>query len=166
MRLFNLLLAGSVSFLATTSAVACDDTCNPSRFMDGDTIIMLCPDGQHKIRLRDIDAPELKQPYGPEAAEHLKQLLEGKQVCINWHGKDLYKRDVADIFTLDNGTWTNVNMHMVMDGYAWSYEHRRAGYNKLEDYARDNHLGLWKDASPEAPWEYRFRMKALHHKAK
>ncbi|MBL8506713.1 MAG: hypothetical protein JNJ51_10185, partial [Methylobacillus glycogenes] len=35
--------------------------------VDGDTIIVLDEPHQHKVKLLGIDAPENRQPYGPES---------------------------------------------------------------------------------------------------
>ena len=37
------------------------------RIVDGDTLVLLVDEKQHKIRLSDIDTPERKQPFGTKA---------------------------------------------------------------------------------------------------
>ena len=50
-----------------------------------------------------------------------------------------------------------VNAEMVRIGLAWRYVQfdRRNEFRKLEDDARRNRRGLWADAHPIAPWEWR-----------
>ena len=45
---------------------------------DGDTFRVKCDGRENKIRLCDIDAPEVKQPLGIESRNYLRSLL-GKQ---------------------------------------------------------------------------------------
>ena len=46
---------------------------------------------------------------------------------------------------------------MIKAGYEWHYKY----YNKSKEYAdaeknaRNQKIGLWKGANPQAPWEYR-----------
>lgn len=55
-----------------------------------------------------------------------------------------------------------------MLGLAWhykKYQHEqpadeRARYSVAEDVARTKRVGLWQEASPEAPGEYRHRKKS------
>jgi endonuclease YncB( thermonuclease family) len=49
---------------------------------DGDTIIVLEDDIQHRIRPQGIDAPEKGQPYGDASRKHLASLIAGKEVTV------------------------------------------------------------------------------------
>lgn len=44
------------------------------RIVDGDTLVLLADEKQHKIRLSDIDTPERKQPFGTKAKQALSDL--------------------------------------------------------------------------------------------
>jgi endonuclease YncB( thermonuclease family) len=50
-----------------------------------------------------------------------------------------------------------VNAEMVRAGLAWQYvtDDKRNEFGKLEDDAGGHHRGLWVDAHPVAPWEWR-----------
>lgn len=61
---------------------------------DGDTIRA----GADRIRIRDIDAPELTEPEGQAAKRRLEELLRSGPVRIVPHGRDVYDRLVADVF--------------------------------------------------------------------
>lgn len=54
--------------------------------------------GSERIRLRDIDTPELNEPRGPEARQRLEELLKEGPIRIVPHGQDVYGRTVADVF--------------------------------------------------------------------
>ena len=56
---------------------------------DGDTLTILVDDGatktDYKIRLRHIDAPERKQPWGAKATDELKKLVAGRVITATCH---------------------------------------------------------------------------------
>ena len=47
---------------------------------DGDSLTLLVGDEKVKIRLAQIDAPELKQPYGPESRSALVEMVANRKV--------------------------------------------------------------------------------------
>ena len=58
----------------------------------------------------------------------------------------------------------NINVEMVKEGYAWAYkEYLKSPYASefldAEKEARDKRLGLWKQANPQPPWEFRKLMR-------
>lgn len=120
---------------------------------DGDTIKILRDQKQYKIRLNGIDAPEKTQAYGRKSKAYLSGLVFGKNVAVIVRDTDRYGRYVGDVM-LDG---KSANAAMVAAGYAWFY----AAYSKdqslalLERQAKAKRLGLWADASPTPPWEYR-----------
>ena len=121
---------------------------------DGDTVTVLDAEKtQHKIRLLGIDAPESHQAFGQQAKKAISEKISEKEVKVLWHSKDKYGRTLGDIY-LDK-RW--INKEMVADGFAWHYKH----YSKdktladAEIEARNAKRGLWQDAHPIPPWEYR-----------
>ena len=73
----------------------------------------------HKIRLKNIDAPEIGTPRGEKAVRYLKQLLEGKRVTFKPTGIS-YDRVVADVWRYPDHVF--VNAIMVYSGHAkWSH---------------------------------------------
>jgi micrococcal nuclease len=66
---------------------------------NGDTITLLSADKvQHKIKLYGIDAPELKQDFADASKRHLSNIVLGKPVRYEDHGKDRYGRVLAVVF--------------------------------------------------------------------
>ena len=115
---------------------------------DGDTIKILTPERQQvKLRLYGIDAPEKKQPYGTAAKRYLADLIAGKTVQIEEHGKDRYKR-VLGIVYFDG---KDVNEILVLNGYAWAFTKYSKIYESQERQARSKWLGLWRDKNPIKP---------------
>ena len=122
-----------------------------ARVSDGDTIQI---NGQ-RIRLIDIDAPELYQfctlngasyPCGEQSKQHLINLINGRRVsCVS------EKRDKFDRFlgrcSVDG---MDINQQMIEDGWAVSYY----GYQQQENKARKQLLGIWA-GSFERPRDWR-----------
>ncbi|KAI3944645.1 hypothetical protein MKW98_021103 [Papaver atlanticum] len=61
---------------------------------------------KYRIRLRGIDAPENKQPFGKEAKKELTQLVKGNCVIVHVYGEDKYNRLVGDVYC--NGKFVQV----------------------------------------------------------
>lgn len=127
---------------------------------DGDTITVLDEAKvQHKIRFAGIDAPEAKQSYGNASKESLSRLVFNKRVEARCHKRDRYGREVCAVFVGSR----DVGLEQVHAGMAWwfrEYAHEqtvadRGAYGGAEDAARAARRGLWKDAKPVAPWEWR-----------
>jgi micrococcal nuclease len=126
---------------------------------DGDTMVLLSPDNQSiTVRLAEVDCPEKSQAFGQAAKQFTSDLCFGKMVNLIGNQHDRYGRTVGEV-VLENGT--NVNHELVKQGYAWQYR----AYSKsmelamLEQQARQNRLGLWQDANPTPPWNFRKQEK-------
>ena len=127
------------------------------KVIDGDTIYIKSEKGRKKVRLRYIDAPEIKQPYGDMARIFLDNELDDKRITVNSDYKDRYGRDIGDIFVYNKNEAIYINAKLIKSGNAWVYKtYRENTYlMNLENIAKDNKLGLWKDKSPIKPWEFR-----------
>jgi endonuclease YncB( thermonuclease family) len=140
-------------FLATSLIGADPLTGKVVKVTDGDTITVLVEKQQIKIRLSAIDAPERGQDFGQKSKEALADLVFGKEVRIETHGKDRYGRTIGDVYVGE----IFVNEKMVEDGWAWNY----VKYSKsqrladLEKQARAAKRGVWAGKSPVPPWVYR-----------
>jgi endonuclease YncB( thermonuclease family) len=127
---------------------------------DGDTITVLdSGNRQHKIRLAGIDAPEKRQAFGERSRQNLAALVFNRTVTVEWDKLDRYGRTVGKIMV--NGI--DANQAQVSAGMAWWYEKYRAeqaptdqrAYAAAEQQARTHRIGLWRDAAPVAPWDWR-----------
>ena len=132
---------------------------------DGDTITVLdSAKVQHKIRLAGIDAPEKAQPFGDKAKQSLSDLVFGKTVQIDADKTDRYGREVGKV--LVDGV--DANLEQVRRGLAWHYKayqrdqspEDRLAYAAAEKDAAAARWGLWQDAEPVAPWDWRHPAKA------
>lgn len=126
---------------------------------DGDTVHIRTASGEFKVRFAEIDAPEHDQPFGPEAKANLERLIMGREVTARVMAADQYGRLVCRV-ALDGAV---VNRRLVADGWAWWYRYfsQDQSLGELESQARAARRGLWSGESPEAPWDYRRRTRAL-----
>lgn len=133
---------------------------------DGDTVTMLTSDGQRRIRLDSIDAPEAGnganqpgQPYAEASRKHLAGLVAGRYLRAQCHEADQYGRDVCTV-RLDDGS--SANRAQVSAGYAWAYTARRGAYLRdaampaLQRNAREARQGLWSQPGAVEPWKWRY----------
>jgi len=141
---------------------------------DGDTITVLDADKrQHRIRVAGIDAPERGQPSGFRSKDSLGALVHEQPVLIEWDKRDRFGRIVGKVWaapadspcrgepacpmTLDAG------LEQIKLGRAWWFRKYadeqtaddRCTYAEAEAEARAAHRGLWLDADPVAPWDWR-----------
>lgn len=121
---------------------------------DGDSFKLQTSDRRTvTVRMKSIDAPEKGQPSGDAARQHLKRLIEGRQVTIQSVGDDQYDRTLG--YVLLDGV--EINEQLVRDGWAWHYSkdscERR--FAAAEDAARTARRGLWERERPQPPWEFR-----------
>jgi micrococcal nuclease len=149
------------SVLAASFSFAADFTGRVVGVIDGDTIEVLHNQRAEPIRLSGIDCPEKRQDYGTRAKHAVADLAFRKDVTVKTHGKDKYKRTLADVLLPDG---TNVNHTLVKDGWCWWYRKYAPGdtvLERLETEARETRKGLWADPHPVPPWEWRKERKGL-----
>ncbi len=120
---------------------------------DGDTLTVLHERQPIKIRIAEIDAPEKKQPFGTRSKQALSDLCFGKQAEVTPQKKDRYGRTIARVKCDGN----DVSAHQVQAGMAWVYDRYATDRSLylLQDMARAGGRGLWVDAQPVPPWEWR-----------
>lgn len=128
---------------------------------DGDTLYVRLPGGQGdsiRLRLADIDAPEKKQAFGRRSEQSLRELAGGKEATVTWRSLDVYGRPIARIVVDGH----SVNVEQVRRGMAWVFRRysRDPELIELERQAREQRLGLWADAQPVPPWEWRAQERA------
>lgn len=132
---------------------------------DGDTITILdATNTQYKIRLAGIDAPEKGQPYGRVSRQRLADTVFTQTVEVQWSKRDRYGRIVGKV--LSDGR--DVSLMQIGSGLAWHYKKYekeqsaadRKSYAEAEIRAREQKRGLWMDAHPVPPWEWRHRERS------
>ena len=110
------------------------------------------------MRFYGIDAPEAAQESGIDSRNALREKILGKEVTVLVAATDRYGRAVGKVMLGERC----VNQEMVAEGRAWYYkDYARDEYEfaRAEENARRNKLGLWKNANPQPPWEWRRQHK-------
>jgi len=121
---------------------------------DGDTVTLLVNGRQRmKIRLAQIDAPEVSQAFGQRSQQSLSELVFNKTVHINKETTDRYGRTVGTIIV--NGV--DANKEQIKRGMAWAYRHYLHDQSliQIEEDAQRLKVGLWSEDNPTPPWEFR-----------
>ena len=129
---------------------------------DGDTIVVFDnANRSYEIRLHGIDAPEGGQAFGDRSRQNLSDLIAEKEVTVTWYKRDRYRRIVGEV-SIDG---RDICLEQLKAGMAWHYKYyqaeqtpeARALYAAAEAEAKASRRGLWTDASPIAPWDFRNR---------
>lgn len=134
---------------------------------DGDTVNVLTGDNQtHKVRLSGIDAPENSQAFGNKSKLALADVIAGKTVTVEFNKRDKYQRIVGKVMF----SGKDVNLSQIKRGLAWHYKkyeneqdvEDRSIYANAEYQAQRDKIGLWFDANPIPPWDFRKQKRGLN----
>ena len=125
----------------------------------GDTIkVMDERNVQHTVRLAGIDAPEKFQAYGQRSLDSLSEQVFRRYVTVEMARKGSSPR-VGKVLLQGQ----DVNLEQLQLGLAW-YDpshaqdlspQEREAYAAAQADARVRRAGLWRDAKPIPPWEFR-----------
>jgi endonuclease YncB( thermonuclease family) len=153
-----LVLPTALALLAA-QAIAQSLSGSVTLVIDGDTLWIRPDSGDanarkpRAFRLRDIDAPESCQAWGPQARAALEARVLHRHVWLRSHATDTFQRQVATL-ALDGediGAW------MVAQGHAWNSGHgqQRGAYAAQETAARIARRGLFAQADALEPRKFR-----------
>ena len=131
-------------------------TCSVKSVYDGDTLTAGCPEGEVKVRVFGIDAPEMgQQPWGTQSRDAFRRLVNrGDSVSLRVIDQDRYGRTVAQVFTGSR----DAGLEMVRQGRAVVYEQYNdsAAYQQAEAEARQAKRGIWqRSGSQQDPAAWR-----------
>ncbi len=127
------------------------------KVIDGDTLVVQVGEGAtESVRLIGVDAPEVESRFrkgellGEEArAWVVARIGNGKVRLVAEVGRedrDKYERLLRYVYTEDG---THLNAEIVRAGFAGAYTRfpfsRQDRFVELEDEARRNRRGLWRD---------------------
>jgi endonuclease YncB( thermonuclease family) len=121
---------------------------------DGDTLKVRCGTApQQVLRLAEIDAPEKAQPWGDRSRQHLAALCYDKSAEVRPEKQDRYGRTVARVACAG----IDASVSQVKAGMAWAFTKYLTdpSIKAAQDSARAAQRGLWADAHPVPPWEWR-----------
>lgn len=124
--------------VGSAAAVVAGSDTTVERVIDGDTVDVSTWSGTKRVRLLNIDTPELghfgtaEECLAQEAKDRLEELLpEGTKVTLEYDvdRQDRYGRELAGVFVGDDF----VNEQMVRDGFAHAvlFEPNRKFYERI-----------------------------------
>lgn len=149
-----LLTAFFLAFPLAAPALPLDAPVRVVAVHDGDTVTVRQDKRALRVRLSEIDAPELGQPYGKRAKQALSDLCFGKRAELATRGRDRYGRVLARL----KCDGVDANAEQVYRGLAWvfvRYAPANSPLHALQLDARSARRGLWADPLPTPPWEWR-----------
>lgn len=139
-KVFKILIF--ISAICFSFKMNANDSARVVRVKDGDTYVFRKGNTDFTVRLKNVDAPELKQPYGYLSFVNTSKLLSGRMVSYDSTGKDLYGRVLADI-------WINnqrLDSTLIRNGWAWHYQtySKDSLLKSIMVLAINEKKGLWK----------------------
>lgn len=148
------ILAAAALALAFSVSAWADITGRVVAIHDGDTLTVLVDRRQVQVHLAEIDAPELKQPFGRQSRQSLADLCLDKDAVVREAGRDRNGHTLGRVVC----SGTDANAEQVSRGMAWVYRRSAESTSPLyflEDAAQRGHVGLWADKAPAPPWRWR-----------
>jgi len=150
------LLALAAVLLAAPSAWAESMKGKVIAVNSGDSITILTEKDQVvPVRLANIDAPEIKQSFGPQAQRFVENRALGLTVKVNYVWTDRHRRLIGDVVLPDGKLLNEV---VLRAGYAWHYRVQAPFspvLSQIEYQAWKGKMGLWIENHPVPPWEFR-----------
>lgn len=148
--------------------------CKVTEVIDGNNVICKRNNNEQlNVKLYQIDAPSLDQPYGKEAKQFLSSLILNNDQFI-----DIIRRDQQQILGIIYTTkitypkycderskncqplfysFMYKNTTMIENGYAW-FDNSfgdNPEYQQSQEEAKKAKRGLWVAPNPIPPWEWR-----------
>lgn len=150
------IMAGLVfALVATCPALSwADFSARVVTVHEGDRLTIYHNGRNETISLKDIDCPELKQPYGKQAKRVTAAFIGSREVVVRGLKRDKQGRVSAEVLLLDG---RNVGHELLKEGLAWW---RRSASSDgslevVEELARASGKGLWADSNPVPPWKWK-----------
>jgi micrococcal nuclease len=121
--------------------------------IDGNTLVVRAEEETYTIVFHLIDSPDPGQPYAGAAQEYLQKKLLKKQVTVHLVGKDRRGNYLGVIFLRNS---VDVRHDLISRGLAWVEEGcTDPQLFTLQEQARQQRIGLWREDNPTPPWVYR-----------
>jgi endonuclease YncB( thermonuclease family) len=142
--------------------------------LDGDSLRVRDVSGlEHEVRIAGIDAPEKDQPYSRQARQNLATLALDEDARLDVQPRrDRHGRLIAKVWVRSPDApcsapacpkTLDVGHAQIIAGLAWHYKRYekdqspqdRGAYSSDEEEARLRKRGLWADANPVPPEQWR-----------
>ena len=151
------IMAGLVlAFVATCPALSwADFVARVVTVHEGDRLTIRHDGRSETIYLKDIDCPELKQPYGKQAKHATAAYVGNRDVVVRGLTRDKQGRVSAEVLLHDG---RNVGRELLKEGLAWWQRSASsdASLEMLEELARASSAkacGL--SSNPVPPWKWK-----------
>jgi micrococcal nuclease len=121
---------------------------------EGDRLTIYHDGQKETIYLKDVDCPQLKQPYGKQAKQAATAYIGNRDVVIRALKRNRQGRTSAEVVLQDG---RNVGHELIKEGLAWSRPESPDGRSlrDMEELARASGTGLWSDPHPVPPWKWK-----------
>ena len=156
--LWMLQIVAAVLILFHSNGAFADFSAKVITVHEGDRLTIRHDGRSEIIYLKDIDCPNLKQPYGKQARHATAAYVGNREVMINMLQRDRQGRNTANILLPDG---RNIGRELVKEGLAW-WQRTGSGdghLGELEELARASGKGLWSEPHPIPPWKWKTAKK-------
>jgi len=121
--------------------------------VDGDTIVVQVEGTLRTVSLAAVDAPELGQPFGDEARDLTAELVLDREVAVEPAPGGSADVVVGRVVIGD----TDLAVTLLEAGLAWHDAIHDSQEQLVIQHimARSAKRGLWSEANPVAPWQWR-----------
>lgn len=124
--------------------------------VDGDTLVLQVERRRHQVRLVGIDAPERVQSFGAHARANLGRLAFQRQATADCPPRAAVGPSPCKVLVAGQ----DIGLRQLADGMAWrdagtQTPEDAAAYQQAEMLAKLRRLGLWSEAHPTPPWNWR-----------
>ena len=121
---------------------------------EGDRLTIRHNGRSETIHLKDIECPELQQPYGKQAKHAMAAYVGNRDVVVRGLTRDKQGLVSAEILLHDG---RNVGRELLKEGLAWWQRSAssNASLEVIEQLARAAGKGLWADPNPVPPWKWK-----------
>lgn len=140
-------LAGATAFAAESVTVA--------GVLEGDLLLVKRAGAMEEVRLYGIDCPEKGQPEAEAALDLAKRTVLNQDVTLEERARDKQGKPVVDIILADE---RNLGAVLLEAGLAWWDTNNTPDlpkFKSLNAKAIGGETGIFKEAAPLAPWDYR-----------
>jgi micrococcal nuclease len=156
----SFIVAMALSVVIIPSHSRADFTARVLAVDEGDKLTISHSGRPQVIHLRDIDCPELKQPYGKQAQHVTAAFVGGREVIVRGLHRNRQGRTTAEVLLLDG---RNVGYELVKEGLAWVRPEAAGSQSQsladAERVSRAEGKGLWSEPHPLPPWQWKVKKK-------
>jgi endonuclease YncB( thermonuclease family) len=155
------LTIGVVAALSSPAIAGTEFVARVIAVHEGDRLTIHHQGRKDTVYLRDVDCPELKQPYGKQAKHATAAYIGNREVMVRDLTKDRQGRMTAEIVLGDGRL---IAHELVKEGLAWAQPGKSENQTikDMEELAKASGKGLWSEPDPVPPWKWKQVKPARH----